>query len=113
MKESAFQHQLIGELKARFPGCLVLKNDEQYIQGIPDLMVLWGTHWAALECKASKGASHRPNQDWYVERLRQMSFAAFISPENKEEVLDEISQAWGAGGPARVSRRKQVSLDQL
>jgi len=106
MRESAFQRALIRDLKERFPGCLVMKNDENYIQGIPDLTVLWETHWAALECKASEVASHRPNQDWYVKRMRDMSYAAFVSPENKEEVLNEISQAWGSGRPARVPRRK-------
>ena len=48
-KESKFQKGLIDDLKKRFPGCMVLKNDANYIQGIPDLMVLYKDHWAALE----------------------------------------------------------------
>ena len=48
-KESKFQKGLIDDLKNRFPGCMVLKNDANYIQGIPDLMVLYKDHWAALE----------------------------------------------------------------
>ena len=95
-KESSFQAKLIKELKIRFPGCIVTKNDADYIQGIPDLTVLYGRHWAALECKRSEKSAHRPNQDYYVEKMNQMSYARFISPENKEEVLDELQQTFNA-----------------
>ena len=40
MLENKFQANLIKELKARFPDCIVMKNDPTYIQGIPDLLVL-------------------------------------------------------------------------
>ena len=93
-KESKFQSNLIKELKKIFPGCMVLKNDASYYQGIPDLLVLYHDRWAMLECKRSLTASHRPNQDYYIEKLGNMSFASFISPENKEEVLDELQQAF-------------------
>jgi hypothetical protein len=94
MKENKFQADLIKELKTMFPGCIVLKNDANYIQGFPDLLVLYGKHWAALECKQSANASHRPNQDYYVGSCRDMSYANFIYPENKKEVLDELSQSF-------------------
>lgn len=93
MKESKFQHDLIKELKSRFPGCIVLKNDSSYIQGIPDLLVLYEDKWAALEVKQSETAKRRPNQDYYVEMMDAMSFASFIFPENKEEVLDALEQS--------------------
>lgn len=92
MRESEFQSKLIKELKERLPGCIVLKNDPDYIQGIPDLLVLYNDRWAALEVKKDKKAKHRPNQDYYVERMNQMSFSAFIFPENKEDVLDDLEQ---------------------
>lgn len=92
-KESKFQASLIKELKEIFPGCVVLKNDPTYIQGFPDLLVLYRGNWAALECKRSSNASHRPNQDYYVDSLNEMSYAAFISPENREDILDELQQA--------------------
>ena len=111
--ESAFQTELIQELGRLFPGSLVLKNDANYIQGIPDLLVLWGPSWAALEVKASASARHRPNQDYYVEMLDEMSFACFICPDNKEEVLDALQHAFRSSRAARVSQRKQVPLDQL
>ena len=66
MKESKFQSKLIKELKIEFPGCIVLKNDANYIQGIPDLLILYKNYWAALECKKSEKASHQPNQDYYI-----------------------------------------------
>lgn len=92
-RESSFQASLIKELKQEFPHCVVLKNDPNYIQGFPDLLVLNEDRWAALECKRSKGASTRPNQRYYVDLLNDMSYARFICPENKEEVLDELQQA--------------------
>lgn len=98
--ESRFQSGLIRELKARFPGCVVTKLDSAHIQGVPDLLILHGAHWAALEVKRDARAPRRPNQTHYVERLNGMSFARFIFPENKEEVLDELEQAFRAGGDA-------------
>lgn len=103
-KESAFQKGLIDDLKKRFPGCMVLKNDPNYIQGIPDLLVLYEGRWAALECKKAKQASHQPNQDYYVERMNEMSFSRFIYPENKEIILDELQQSFQSCRPARFSR---------
>lgn len=96
MKESEFQAKLIKELKKRFPGCVVIKNDPEYIQGFPDLTVFYNNHWAVLECKASSNASHQPNQDFYISHLDDMSFGRFISPENKEEVLNDLQSAFGS-----------------
>ena len=92
MLERDFQKELKKELKRRFPGCYILKNDSGYFQGIPDLLLLWKDRWATLEVKKSASASHRPNQDYYVEDMNSMSFSAFIYPENKEEVLDELER---------------------
>lgn len=95
-KESSFQSELIKELKRYFPGCVVLKNDANYIQGIPDLLVLYKDKWAMLECKKSPNAKHQPNQDYYIDMLGSMSYAAFIFPENKEEVLHELRRSFGS-----------------
>lgn len=95
MKENKFQHELIQDLKSLFPGCIVMKNDPSYIQGIPDLIVLYRDKWATLECKKSVGAEKQPNQDYYVECMDRMSFSRFIYPENKEEILNELQQAFG------------------
>ena len=95
-KESAFQAKLIKELKEMFPGCEVWKNDANYRQGIPDLAIFYKNKWATLECKKSAHEEHQPNQDYYVEKMNQMSFSRFIYPENKQEVLNELQQAFGA-----------------
>lgn len=89
--ESGFQDRLIQKLKNLFPGCMVFKMDQ--IQGIPDLLILYGSKWASLECKKSAKAKRQPNQEYYVGRMNDMSFSRFISPENKEEVLRELQQA--------------------
>lgn len=96
MLESDFQAKLIRELKKIFKGCIVTKLDSSHIQGIPDLLVLYGNKWAALECKQSERAKKRPNQEYYVKKMNEMSFSRFIYPENKEEVLHELQQAFKA-----------------
>ena len=94
MLESKFQAQLIKDIKLRFPDSIVLKNDCNYIQGMPDLTVLYRNHWAFLECKQAGKASHRPNQDYYISRANEMSYGAFVSPENVGDVLNEMARAF-------------------
>lgn len=95
-KESKFQSHLIKTIKDRFPGSMVLKNDAGYIQGIPDLLVLYRDKWAALECKASEKASHQPNQDYYISKMNDMSYAAFVNPSNEEDVLNGMERSFGS-----------------
>ena len=93
--ENAYQPGLINRIKERFPDCFVLKNDEQYIQGIPDLTVLLpGGGWAVLETKRGPKVSKRPNQEYYINWFNDRGFAAFIYPENEEEVLDALQHAY-------------------
>lgn len=106
MRESKFQAELIKELKTRLPGCMVLKNDPTYIQGIPDLLILYKDKWASLECKKNSKASAQPNQSYYVEQMNEMSFSSFIYPENKEEVLDGLQSALRTRRTSRISKRK-------
>lgn len=90
--ENSFQANLKKELKSMFPGCIVTKMDSGDIQGIPDLLVLYGEKWATLECKKSKKAKKQPNQEYYVDAMNTMSYSRFIYPENKEEVLSELRE---------------------
>ena len=85
-----FQEKLKKELKEMFPGCIITKLDPSDIQGIPDLLILYGNKWATLENKKSKNAKKQPNQEYYVDKMNDMSFSRFIYPENKEEVLTEL-----------------------
>lgn len=96
MLENKFKTNLIKELEEMFPGCIITHLDPTEIQGIPDLLILYKNRWAALEGKKSANATHRPNQDYYVNYMNKMSFASFIYPENKEEVLYELQQAFRA-----------------
>lgn len=105
-KENSFQSDLIKEIKDRFVGAIVMKTDANYIQGIPDLLILFKNKWAALECKRETKSSHRPNQDYYISLMNKMSFASFISPENKEAVLDEMEQSFKPRRSTRISRSK-------
>ena len=92
--ERDFQPNLIKELKALFPGCIVLKNDPNYIQGFPDLTVLYRGNWALLECKRYEDARRQANQKYYIDLASKMSFGSFIFPENKQEVLHDLQQAF-------------------
>lgn len=103
MLENRFKTNLAKELKERFPGCIVVHLDPNEIQGIPDLLVLYGDRWAALEGKRSMNAPHRPNQDYYVDLMNLMSYAAFICPENKEEILNDLQRSFASDRPARLS----------
>ncbi|MDO5399100.1 MAG: hypothetical protein Q4G33_14365 [bacterium] len=94
MLENNFQAKLIKELKALFPDCIIMKNDPDYIQGIPDLTILHKNRWATLECKKDLRAKKQPNQEYYVRQMNEMSFSRFICPENKEEVLNELQQTF-------------------
>ncbi len=92
--EKNFQSNLIKELKKLFNGCIIMKLDSSYIQGIPDLLVLYKNKWATLECKKDASSKKQPNQEYYVKLMNDMSFSSFIYPENKEEILNELQQAF-------------------
>ena len=91
MLENKYQSYLKKKIKSHFPDCIILKNDD--IQGFPDLIILNGNKWAALEIKRQSNSTHRPNQDYWVDKLNKMSYAAFIFPENEEGVLNALERA--------------------
>lgn len=91
--ERNFQRDLIKDIRKKFKGSIVCKLDANYLQGIPDLLILYEDRWATLECKRSQHAPHRPNQDYYVDLMNKMSFSSFIFPENKERILNELEQS--------------------
>lgn len=93
--ESKFQKELMDEIRERYPGCIILKNDSGYIQGIPDWTILYEDKWAVLEAKREEKAPHQPNQDYYVDTLNKMSYSSFVHPENREEVLSQLSKIFG------------------
>lgn len=106
-RESQFQSALIKEIQGKLPECFILKNDGSNVpQGFPDLLILYKKKWGALECKRDKTAEKQNNQEYYVDRLNDMSFSRFISPENKEEVLNELYTTFGLGRTARISGRE-------
>ena len=107
MLERDFQRELIKKIKGLFKGCVILKNDSNYIQGFPDLTILFNNNkWAVLECKKSMEGKRQPNQEFYINKLNNMSFARFVSPENEEEVLNELQQAFQSGGTTCISKPK-------
>lgn len=99
--ESKFQKELMDAIREEYPGCVIIKNDPNYIQGFPDWTILYKNKWAVIEAKKEKNAPKQPNQDHYVEKLNNMSFSRFAYPENKEEVLSELRKTFK---PRRATR---------
>ncbi len=92
--ESSFQSDLIQRLnKLIGRNGFVLNLDGSYIQGFPDILVLYRDRWAALECKRNYNSVEQPNQRYYINIMNKLSFASFITPETEEEVLDDLQQA--------------------
>lgn len=113
MNEGAYKTKLIKRLRDMFPGCEIIRPDSRFQQGVPDLIILWGVYWATLEFKKSAHAGRQPNQDHYIRKLDEMSFAAYIYPENEEEILRALEQAFKPPRRARVSKSQPISLDSL
>lgn len=103
MNETQYQRKLIQKIERMLPGCMVLKNNPQHLQGVPDLLILHRHLWGALEVKIDSTSNVQPNQAFYVDRMHEMSFAAFICPETEREVLDELQHALTVGRAPRVS----------
>lgn len=94
-RESAYQKDLVNRLGVIFPGCFIIKTSPDDTQGIPDLLILFGDKWAMLEVKRSPNEDVQPNQAYYIHEFNRMAFAAFIFPENEEEVLYALQSAFG------------------
>ena len=92
MLEKDFQKEVIKEIQSIFSGCIVLKNDCNYMQGIPDWSIFYKNKWAVLEMKKSQKAKHQPNQDYYIDLMNEMGFARFVYPENKNEVIEDLKR---------------------
>ena len=90
MAENKFKTYLVKKIEALYPDCIVTYLNPNHIQGIPDLLILYGPKWATLEAKDYINAKTQPNQPYYVELMNNMSFSAFIYPENEDVVLEEL-----------------------
>lgn len=104
MGESKFEQDLIDEIMEMYPGAIILKNDSSLLQGIPDRLVLFEDRWAAFETKAYGTARHRPNQDYYIRVMNNMSFAQFVFPENKERFLYGLQSTFRVNRATRLPR---------
>ena len=111
--ETQYQADLKKKIEKRLPGSMVLKNDANSLTGIPDLLVLHEEFWATLEVKRSAKEDYEPNQEWYLDKMAGMSFAATIYPENEKEILDELQRSFESRRNARVPQPKQASLGKL
>lgn len=103
--ESEFKRKLIMKIKTMYPGAIVLKNNANQIQGFPDNIILEGNHWAVFDAKKDEFSSHRPNQDYWINLLNEMSFASFVYPQNEEEFLYELQQTFGTNRGTRIPIR--------
>lgn len=102
MTESQYQAKLIRKLERMFPGCMILKNNPNHLQGVPDIVILYYGTWGALEVKLSLDSKVQPNQAYYVGRMSELSFASFICPETEKEVLNELQLTLTSGRQACI-----------
>lgn len=103
---TGYKAKLVVKLKEMFPGCQIFRNDpKDSHQGVPDLTIIYGDRWAMLEAKAAADSAVQPNQPHWVEHYNRLSFAAFIYPENEEEVLNALKQVLAPSGSTRNTRR--------
>ena len=105
MRENAYQAKLIKRIRKELDGCVILKNDSSYLQGVPDLVIFHGDKWGMLEVKAAIDSPFQPNQAYWVSELNHMSFAAFIYPENEDEVIRDLQSALAPRRRARTTKR--------
>lgn len=103
--EGRFKSEFIKDLRDMFPDCLIHFMDSQQLQGVPDILFIWHQYYAFFECKESERAARQPNQEYYIQWFSDWSFAAFVYPENKEEVLHALQLSFRPGRQARVSKR--------
>lgn len=104
--ESNFKSKVVKDIRYNIlPGCILTMGNSASQQGIPDVFIVYYNKWAMLEFKRSPNEIHQPNQDYFVDMLNDWSFAAFIYPENAEEVLSELEQALSPRRKARISQR--------
>ena len=71
MLENKFKTKPIKEIRERLPGAIVLHINPPP-QGLPDPLVLNRERWAALEGYTETNSSHRPNQDYWIEKMNGM-----------------------------------------
>lgn len=95
VKESDFQAKVIKKLKAM--GLVVVKNQAGpgVPTGFPDLTAFGEGIYFCLECKASARAKKQPRQDYWVNKLNEWSYAAFIYPSNYDKVISDIKYMIG------------------
>jgi len=90
MLESTFKRRFKLDIVARFPDVEIFEPNATHKRSSPDMVLLDVMGWAALEFKRSDDASQQPNQERRIKKLKRKGYAAIVSPENAEEVLDEL-----------------------
>lgn len=103
-KESKFQAALIKRIIEMYPEAIVLKNDPNYRQGIPDLVVLYRDKYAILECKRDEKSPHRPNQLYYIKMFSRYTVSSFVYPQNLEEIINAIQKLFDTARTTCIPR---------
>ena len=86
MLESRFKADFKDSVKWRIP-YVKMYEPKTNRRSRPDLIILGPGTWAAIEFKRKEDASRQPNQEWEMDKLREMGAAYFVHPDNAEEVL--------------------------
>ena len=103
--EAQFKKRFIDRFKNRMDELeipLEVEQQKSNRRSWLDTIFLGPCVWAMLEFKKDEDANHQPNQDYYVDKLNRMCYAAFVSPENEEMVFNEMEELFKLGRNACV-----------
>ena len=91
MSEATFRTKWLNKFKKLSPDIFIEFADPKRKNGIPDVIIFYKKKYARLETKRSKNASKRLHQQYYIDYFNSQGiYAAFLTPENQEEVYNAL-----------------------
>lgn len=95
MSEAAFQAKVIKWLKEQGAYVIKTKPGAGTPVGCPDVICLYASRWAAIECKASPSARFQPGQQLTIDRLRAGNAHVYVAyPENWDQVKNLLQNSF-------------------
>lgn len=92
LTENKYQAKLIKRIQDIYPEAIILKNDANYLQGIPDWTILYKKRWVMFDVKKDANAVYQPNQEWYLNYADEQGyFGSFVYPENEQDFLEKLA----------------------
>lgn len=93
--EGKFKKAFLAKVKKECKPVAILqyKQDSTTVKGFPDSQVILEAVCVFIEFKASKRAKFQPLQKEWIKKLNDKCHFAYVcTPENQEEILEEIKK---------------------